>query len=369
MKTTLRHILLFLPMLTLLLSCGERAEEYTVEEETLREAVYASGKILPFDYEFITSTTTERILRIPVEEGDAIEAGQVLAILGTSRQDEQLGILSNQLTIARENASDRSAAIIELEERISLAKQRYRQDSLDARRYAELAETQAVPRRQAEEAEIRAESGLTEYKGLIQQLRSLQNNLRNNVLAAERELAQYRGNQENRVLTSRNDGRVFSIHLKEGEAAHAGSPIMLVGSPDRFRLELLVDERDIAKIKPGQQVIFETDSYSGKQFQGKVWRIKPVLQQENRSFEVDVEVLDAAIFYAQSSVEANIVVRDSSKVLAIPIDFLLADDKVWKKSAEGKDTKVSVETGVRDGQFVEIQNGLAQGDVVLKKEP
>lgn len=368
MKKKSRQILFFFLTLTLF-SCGNRAEEHTVTEKALREAVYASGKILPMDYEYIASTTTERILRIPVDEGDSVTTGQVLAILGPSNEDEQLNILSGRLTIARENASDHSAAIVELEERIALARQRHRQDSIDAHRYAELAETQAVPRRQSEEAGIRAESSRTEYRGLLQQLRSLRNELKNQLLMAEKEFAQYRGHRENRVLTSRSDGRVFSIHAKEGETASAGSRIMLVGSPDRFRLELLVDERDIAKIEPGQQVIFETDTYAGNQFQGKIWHIRPVLQQENRSFEVDVEVLDTRVFYPQASVEANIVIRDNSRALAIPIGFLLPDDNVWKKSVEGKDIKVAVETGIRDGQFVEIRNGLEPGDVVLKKSP
>lgn len=368
MKATTRH-LLFFPLVWLLFSCQDKAEEYTVSKKTLREAVYASGEILPMEYEYITSTSTDRILRILVEEGDSVKAGQVLAVLGTSNQDGQMEILSRQVAIARENASERSAAVAELEERIALAQQRYRQDSLDARRYAALAETQAVPRRQSEETVMRAESSRREYNGLRQQLRSLRNELKNQVLAAESQLEQYRGNRENRVLTSRIGGRVFSIHAKEGETVHANSPIMLVGTPDSFRLELLVDERDIAKIKPGQEVVFETDIYAGEQFRGRLWRIRPVLQQENRSFEVDVEVRDTAVFYPRSLIEANIIVRDSSTVLAMPTDFLLPDDQVWKKSTEGKPVHVSVETGARDGELVEIRNGMEEGDIVLKKAP
>lgn len=349
-------------------ACGTGEETHAVEEHTLREAVYASGEILPFEYEYAVSTTSDRIHQILVQEGDTVRAGQVLAVMGTPSDQDQLGILSSQLALARENASEDAVAVAELEQKIALAKATYEQDSLNAKRYTELAATQAVSRKQAEDATIRATASLTEYTALRQQRTSLRNTLDNQVLAAENQLAQFRRGRENQVLTSRVDGRVYSVHMETGEIARPNEPIILVGTPGKFRLELLVDERDISKVELGQKVLFETDAYTGRQFTGRVIKIMPVLQRETRSFEIDVEVLDEGQFFPQTSVEANIIVRDSTPVLSIPTEYLLGNDSVWVRTESG-DQKAGVQTGVRDGQFVEITNGLQKGSIVVKKQP
>ncbi|MFC3196751.1 efflux RND transporter periplasmic adaptor subunit [Parapedobacter deserti] len=367
MKTKLRSLLLF--VLSGLSSCRQPAETQVVETRSLREAVYASGEILPLEYEYTAASNPERIHRILVNEGDTVNAGQVLVILGTPSEDEQLGILSNQVALARENASEQSAAMAELYERIALAKQQYQQDSLDARRYAELAVSQAVSRKQAEEVAMRAASRHTEYNNLRKQLELLRNELHSNVLAAENQLAQFRRGREGRVLTSRIHGRVFSVHREPGEIVNAQDPILLVGTPDRFRLEMLVDERDIAKVKVGQPVVFETDAYAGRQFRATVDRVIPVLQKENRSFEIWARVLDDLTFFPNSTVEANIVVRDSVEVLAVPADYVVAGDSIWVKTESGNEQKVRIQSGIRDRQFVEVIRGLQPGNVIVKKAP
>ncbi len=354
-------------LLSSIQSCGDRTERHTVEEVSLHEAVYASGEIFPLEYEHLMATTPERIHQILVREGDTVKAGQPLVILGSPSENEQLGILSGQLAIARQNAAAGSAVRAELQERMALAKKQYEQDSINAQRYTELAITQAVSRKQAEEMAVQAASSLTQYNNLRLQLQSQYNDLQNKVLAAEQQLAQFRQGRESRVLISRIEGKVFSIHKEVGETVNPQEPILMVGSPGKYQLELLVDERDVSKIKLGQQVLFETDAYAGKQFKAQVNKIMPVLQKENRSFEIEALVLDDSDFYPQASVEANIVIRDSSQVLAIPVDYLLPGDSV-QISRDGSEQKIAVQTGIRDGELLEVNGGLQKGDVVIKNK-
>jgi HlyD family secretion protein len=195
------------------------------------------------------------------------------------------------------------------------------------------------------------------------------NDQKEKVLSVSRQLAELRQLRETNVLTSSIDGKVFSIYLAEGGTAAAGEPVLLTGSASRFKLELLVDERDIAQVKLGQKVFFETDAFEGKQFTATISKIVPVIQKENRSFKVEAAVDGAGSFFPQSSVEANILVREQKDALAIPGAFLQPGDSVYTAGPDGKVLKQKVQAGVRNGQWIEIQSGLKAGALIYEKAP
>lgn len=357
----------FLAVVALFVSaCKKEPETYAVTEKPLNEAVYASGEIFPEVYEYVQSNSPERIMKIMVQEGDAVKKGEVLVLLGTPSQSTQLNLLADELRLARQNASENSAVIMEAQEKIALAKQKYEHDILDAGRYKDLAVEKAVSQKDADDAALKAQTSLSEYKNLSQQLLIKQTDLSGKVLSAGSQLAQFRQVKEGRMLASNLTGKIYSVNLEEGALTKAGEPILMAGSAKDFKLELLVDERDISKVKLGQKVLFETDAFASRQFTGMVSKIVPVLQKENRSFKVEAQVTDSAGFFPQSSVEANIIVRENIQALMIPADYLHTGDSVFVKL--GKDTrKIRISAGVRSGTWTEVTGGLKKGDVIVKQ--
>ncbi|GGH20643.1 hypothetical protein GCM10007423_01140 [Dyadobacter endophyticus] len=363
-----KFCILALAGLAALSSCKKEPASFKVTTQAINEAVYASGEIMPAEYEVIKAVTSEHILKILVAQGNQVQKGQVLAVLGQPSQNTQLDILDKQLRLARQNASDSSARARELRQKAVLARKQYEQDSAEAQNYRELAAEKAVPAQEARHRAIKAQASLTEYNNLQYQYRALRDDQRGNVLSVSKQLAQLRELRETNVLTSSIDGKVFSIYHTEGSTAAAGDPILLTGSAGRFKLELLVDERDIAQVKLGQKVFFETDAFAGKQFTATVSKIVPVIQKENRSFKVEAGVAGTAAFFPQSSVEANILIRQAN-ALAIPSTFLLPGDSIWTAGAGGKVVKQKLNTGARSGPWIEIKSGLKAGDLVYEKAP
>lgn len=349
-------------------SCKKEPASFKVTSRPINEAVYASGEIMPEAYELIKATSNQRILQILVEQGVPVRKGQVLVVLGEPSQNAQLGILDRQLRLARQNASDSSARSSELHQKAALAKEQYELDLAEAKKYQELATEKAVPAQEADRRSLKAQTSLAEYNNLRYQQQALLGDQKEKVLSVSRQLAELRQLREANVLTSSVDGKVFSIYMTEGSTAAAGEPILLAGSSERFKLELLVDERDIAQVKPGQKIIFETDAFKGKQFRAAITKIVPVIQKENRSFKVEAAVEGADSFFPQSSVEANILIRQSN-ALAIPSTYLMAGDSIWVAAAEGKIVKRKLNAGVRSGQWTEVKGGLKAGDLVYEKAP
>jgi RND family efflux transporter MFP subunit len=316
----------------------------------------------------IKSGFPDRIFEIPVREGDIVNKGAVLLVLGTPADDNRLSVLGSHVALAKENMQDNSATLTALQQKIALAKQQYEHDARNANRYKELLQTQAVSQKDAEQAALLAETSLSDYKSLQQQYISQKNELTNHLLDAQRQLTKARRTQEEKVLTSCIAGKVYNINFKMGELVSADAPIMLIGSPNMYKLELLVDERDINKIKLGQKVFFETDAFKDEPFEAVITKIDPVLQKETRNFKVEARVECSRNFYPQSSVEANIIIREKATALMIPSDYLLKSDSVLFQSAKGEVMKIKISTGIRNDDFIEITNGLKEGDIIHKEQ-
>ncbi len=343
------------------ISCGNEVEEYSVDYKVTNEGVYASGEVYPKDYFILKTSKTERIKEILVQEGSFVKKGDILAILGTLEEDENTKIVQNQIEIAQNNVLDSSTILKEIKSRINLAKQKYEIDKINADKYQELALSKAVSQKEADQMLITSKTSYTEYQNMQDQYMTKKRELINALLDSKKELL-----QSKYLLRSYISGKVYSIEKKEGDIVMPEESIMLIGTDKSFKLELLVDERDISRISKKQTVFFETDIYLDKQFTAEVLRINPTLQKDSRSFKVEAIIKDTtSYFYPQSSVEANIVIKKKEKKIVIPFDYLSKEDSVFIQK-DDEISKVKVKTGIRFDDWIEIKSGLNIGDKILK---
>jgi HlyD family secretion protein len=76
------------------------------------------------------------------------------------------------------------------------------------------------------------------------------------------------------------DGTVLQVNARLGELAAPSSPdpLVLLGDLSALRVRAELDERDIAEVKLGQQVVVRADAFPGRDFHGKVASIAPIVQ-------------------------------------------------------------------------------------------
>ena len=350
-----------------LLSCGSDTETYTVESTTLYEGVYASGEIAPDEYQYIRSLSTDRIYRITVRAGDTVIPGKPLVIMGVPGDEQQLLLAGELVSIALKNTREDETILNELKGQIELARQTWQQDSLDAYRYSVLAKNQSVAQIEADKAATKALTSKSRYEGLKQQYQTLRRDLQHKAILAQQEQARIRQTYANKLLMSEINGIVYSVDRSEGELVSPDQTILMIGTADQYKLELLVDERDIAELQLGQTVYFETDAFPNQRFEARIAKINPVLQKETRSFAVEARVLSSARFYPQASVEANILLREKKNTILIPEDCLFSENTV--KVRTGDDfAERTIRTGTIRKGMVEVEKGLSAGDVLLKNE-
>ncbi|NQX41483.1 Multidrug efflux pump subunit AcrA (membrane-fusion protein) [Pedobacter steynii] len=348
-------------------ACKQKTETYTTTEKQFNQAVYASGKIMPMHYEMLKSTEPMRILAIMVKEGDLVKKGQPLVILGSSSEKEQLSLLSERAALARNSTEKDAAEFKQLKEKISLAKQQYQQDALNAERYMDLAKDKAVAQKDADKAALQAKTSLAQINSLQAEYHVKTAALKTTALNAEEDLARFKGQHSKNVLTSNLEGKVWSIDLKPGEITGPGETILWLGSKEKYKLELLIDERDIRQIQLGQKVFFETDAFAERQFEGIISKIDPVLQKDTRSFKVEAQVAEPVDFFPQSSVEANILIRQKAVALMVPGDYILPGDSVLIQKGD-QQQKIKLTRGTENDNWVEVKAGLKKGDVLIKNK-
>lgn len=345
-----------------IISCQHNNETYIVEEHDISEAVYASGEILPCEYYFAKSSIIAPIHRIIVKEGDKVVKGDALAVIGNSYESDKIQFATEQVAIAKNNLSDQSAILSEIKQNIKFAELRFETDKNNAQKYMELAKEQAVSKNIAEEKKLLEDKSLTILNTLKEQYTSTISKLNSQLLEAEYQLANVLQEHSKSIVRSSISGKVYSILKKTGEMTNPESPILLVGSENRYKLELLVDERDIDKVQIGQKVYFESNTKQGKIYEANVDKIYPILIDESRSFKIDAIITDSASFFPKSTIEASIIIRKNAPALLIPFDFIINNDRVLLNTHK----IVNVKTGIRINNMIEISNGISKGDTIIK---
>jgi HlyD family secretion protein len=102
-------------------------------------------------------------------------------------------------------------------------------------------------------------------------------------------------------------GTILQVHAKVGEMAGPSSePLVILGDRSALRVRAEVDERDIGKIAIGQRVVVRADAFRGRDFDGKVSAIAPIvgagrISQRGPQKSTDTEVMEVLIDLSEAS--------------------------------------------------------------------
>jgi len=103
-------------------------------------------------------------------------------------------------------------------------------------------------------------------------------------------------------------GTILQVQAKVGEmASRPSEPLAILGDLTTLRIRAEVDERDIGKVRIGQRAVVRADAFKGRDFEGKVSAIAPIVGpgrigsrgvqalQDTEVVEVLVDLTDAAL--------------------------------------------------------------------------
>jgi cobalt-zinc-cadmium efflux system membrane fusion protein len=171
-------------------------------------------------------------------------------------------------------------------------------------------------------------------------------------------------------LTSPISGIVVERNATLGATVGTDASLFKVIDISRVWVDANVFEKDLERVKPGQEVLVSVPAYPAARFSGRVILVSTVVNPETRTVQVRTEVPnpDGRL---KPDMFANVeIVTDLHRTaISIPQSAVLDDGgKAVVFVANGADyTKREVSVGIQSGDRVEIVDGLAAGDQVVVK--
>jgi len=206
----------------------------------------------------------------------------------------------------------------------------------------------------------------------IQNVRTQAASARASVAQAEAVLAQAEKQVRNAVVTAPFAGTVEAHFSEVGEIAVPGAPVARVVNTNRVKVRVGVPERYANDVKLGTPVEMSFKAYSGATYTGKVTFAGNVINPQNRTFPVEVELNNANRQIKPEMVARVYVTRASfEEALVLPQSAVVRDElgsTVYVATREG-DRLVAERRNVSigasyDGRAV-VTSGLSTGDEVI----
>ncbi|HEY6966616.1 MAG TPA: efflux RND transporter periplasmic adaptor subunit [Burkholderiales bacterium] len=292
------------------------ADAVRVARKDVVQSVVASGRIAaPFRVD-IGSQVVGTVAEVPVDQGQAVRAGQVLIRLDG--------------TEARANLAQAQATMAN-------------------------AQAQYERNRKLFEAGFIGKSALDDLWQKLEVART-------GVEAARAKLSYA-------TITAPRDGVLIARDVERGDVVQAGKVLMVLSPAGETQVVLQIDERNLSRLRLGQPALASADAYPQERMPAEVVYINPGVDAQRGTVEVKLRIAHPPAYVKQDmTVSADIEVARSPGALAVPAEAVRdsAGAAPWVLvDRRGRAERRAVTLGLRGGGIVEIRSGLEEGDVVL----
>jgi len=309
-----------------------------------------------------------RVSEIAVDLGSPVRKGQVLARLDPT--DFRLRVEQAEAALRQVRAGlglprDGSVESVDPEKTALVREARavLEEARLNRERTALLWEKNYIAKSEADASLSRLLVAESRYQAALDEIRNRQE------LLAERSsgLALARQQLADAVLSAPIDGAVRERRASVGEYLAAGAPVFGLVRIHPLRLRVAVPERDAPSVRVGQavRVLLEGDPTVHA---GRVARLSPSIQEQNRTLNVEAEVANqGGKLRPGSFARAEIVVDADRTAVLVPASAVVTFaglEKVFVVK-DGKALEKRIRTGRRSGDRVEILEGVAAGEPVV----
>ena len=381
---------------------GRSVETETAQRRTLTQVVTAFGRAQPEVEVPISPDVSGEIVALPVQEGDVVQKGDLLARLKPDDYRAQLERQEAGVSEAKANLAERRADSVQTRRTYERKKQLYEKEVISESELqnAESSYRQAVARLQS--ARFRVESAKASLQDAREQL------------------------QKTRLYTPMS-GTVSKLEVEVGERVvgtrqRAGTQMMKIARLNQMEMKVDVNENDVVNVAARDTATIEVDAYPDRTFRGVVTEIANSARIENQgsqqqvtNFPVTIRVLgdpntgpaatrssggisrpetpadspSGPVLRPGMSGSVDIYTEMVENAVAVPIQAVTVrdfnevgpganDDSDHQSSTQDEDLRrvvfvasadtarmVEVSTGIADDTHMQVRSGLDGGERVI----
>lgn len=348
-----------------------------VERGVFEDFIPIRGRVTPAKTLYLDAIEGGRVERILVEDGAELKAGDLIVEL--SNASLQLNVLGNEARVAEQLNNMRTIELSleqnRLQHKRNLVDINYQIKILERQLFREQALLQqaAVQQSQVDDTsdtlqwyknrlELTLESQASDTRMQEEQLTFLKQTSER----LEGNLAISRQNLDNMNVRAPVAGKLSGFNIEIGQSIGRGERLGQIDTPNDFKLTAFVDEYYLGRVDMGQTANFEHNEVT---YQLIISKIYP--QVSNGQFEIDLKFVDvqpSGIRRGQTK-QTKLTLGDATPALLIPNGAFFQDTGgswIFVVSADGDEAvKRNVRLGRRNSRFIEVLEGLEQGERVV----
>lgn len=375
--------------------------EVAVEKAELRdivETVSASGKIQPEMEVKISPDVSGEIIALYVKEGDHVKKGQLLVKIRPDVYESYLDRANAALNNSKANLSNSEARFIQAEQAYKRNLKLHKDKVISDADFEQIKSNYMVAKADVEAARF-------------------------NIKSAEASVKEAKDNLVKTTIFSPVDGTVSKLNVELGERVvgttqMSGTEMMRIANLSNMEVNVDVNENDINRLSVGDTATIEVDAFLDTKFKGLITEVANSASVVGTSadqvtnFTVKIRILPESYAHLMKdksmtspfrpglSATVDIQTDKKTKILTIPIQSVtvrddtssandnkkyvvkktdnneekkvVTDDKNIAEEFEyvfivdnGKAKMIRVITGIQDDQYIEILDGLKDGQEVV----
>lgn len=286
----------------------------TAKKTELSPEFAANGNFVADEQIDFSSESSGRIIDLMVDEGAAVQKGQVLARIDNQVVAAELSRAEANVNVARTNME----------------------------RYKKALETGGVTQKQVDDAEMSYEDAVAR-------------------------LTQAKKNEQNTLLRAPINGIINARYVEVGTYLSPGTKLFEIVNISKLKLKVNVPEQRVVQLHVGKEVPVTTNVFPGEVFNGKVTFIA-AKGDATLNYPVEIEISNSGKqLKAGMYGTASFTLQSTEPVIFIPRSAFYAgvNSNLIFVMENGKAKQKKVVAGAVYGEQVEVKEGLNEGEKVI----
>ena len=361
---------------------GVTVQAAPVEKTTIQHVVEAQAILFPLQQAAIVSKISAPVQKFLVKRGSAVKEGQLLAVL--ENRDLSAAAQDTEGAYKQQEALHKITTSASLPEEIKKAEAdaQQAQQALDAQEKIfqsrqQLFDQGALPRKELDQSRVDITQARNQYAIAKQHLDTLMaTGKQQELVAAEGQLESAKGKYQGAQaqlsyseIRSPVNGVITDRPLYPGEMAAAGTPLLTVMDISSVIAKAHIPQDEAAALKVGDKGTMTVPGIA-EPINGKVTVVSPALDPNSTTVEVWFEAKNPRHeLKPGTSVHLSLTAQTVKDALVVPASSVLtAPDgttTVMIAGSDGLAHQKAVKLGIRNGDDVQITEGVNQGDKVV----
>jgi HlyD family secretion protein len=328
-----------------------------------------------------------------VDEGDKVHAGDLLIRINPDLYESQVEQAQAALDNTKAQLASARARVIQAKLQLDNAKIAFDRSS-------KLLADKVISQADFEQSQLGFQTAQAEYDIAQESVTAMEYTVK----SSEAMLKEMRNNFKRTSIYSPVGGTVVGLSKKKGEKVlgtmqMTGDVLMSIADLNNMEIRVDVSESDVLRINLGDTAEVEVDAYLNRKFKGVVMQIAnsagsssilSAVTDQATNFKVKIYLLPESYadlvpdeanqkypFYPGMSATVEIRTNTVKDVLSIPIQAVTAKEDTSKISTErklqelvyvieeDKAKEVPVVTGLQDDNYIEVKEGLTDGQKII----